>query len=36
MKNVRLDGCDFEGATIANGKFENCSFVGASFRNAGL
>ena len=36
MKNVRLDGCDFEGATIANGKFENCSFVGANFRNAGL
>lgn len=36
MKNVRLDGCDFEGATIANGKFENCTFVGANFRNAGL
>ena len=33
---MRLDGCDFEGATIANGKFENCSFVGANFRNAGL
>ena len=36
MKNVRLDGCDFEGATIANGRFENCSFMGANFRNAGL
>ena len=36
MKNVRLDGCDFEGASIANGKFENCTFVGANFRNAGL
>lgn len=36
MRNVRLDGCDFEGATIANGKFENCTFVGANFRNAGL
>lgn len=36
MKNVCLDGCSFEGADIANGKFEGCTFVGENFRNASL
>ncbi len=36
MKNVKLDGCNFTGGTIANGKFESCSFVGACFKDASL